>query len=330
MSYEAIYPRTPAGTIEIKTLPARKMLVADAPGDPFADRGAPFRKLFAYIRANRVAMSTPVEASAATNTLVFFVGCAQTNQPLASTAEVTVQTLPEITVVSIGLRGGYSRARFDQGLARLRKWLACQREWSASGEPYAVYWNSPFVPSFLKKSEVHLPLTRAAAALPAFYTFPVETMDNTLTNLAAYRGQAVLIVNVASKCGFTKQYAGLQKLYETYRARGFAVLGFPSNDFLGQEPGTHAEIQQFCSPTYGVTFPLFAKISVKGPAKHPLYVWLTDNTLHPGLGGEVTWNFNKFLIGRDGRILARFGSRTDPGDEELVAAVEQALGVSGN
>ncbi len=325
MSYEAIYPRTPAGTIEIKTLPARKMLVADAPGDPFADRGAPFRKLFSYIRANRVAMSTPVEASVATNTLVFFVGRAQTNQPLASTAEVTVQTLPETTVVSIGLRGGYSRARFDQGLARLRKWLACQREWSASGEPYAVYWNSPFVPSFLKKSEVHLPLTRAAAALPAFYTFPVETMDNTLTNLAAYRGQAVLIVNVASKCGFTKQYAGLQKLYETYRARGFAVLGFPSNDFLGQEPGTHAEIQQFCSTTYGVTFPLFAKISVKGPAKHPLYVWLTDNTLHPGLGGEVTWNFNKFLIARDGALAARFGSRTAPEAAELVAAIEKAL-----
>jgi len=117
----------------------------------------------------------------------------------------------------------------------------------------------------------------------------------------------------------------LQKLYERYRARGFAVLGFPCNDFMGQEPGTHEEIREFCSVNFGVTFPLFAKIQVKGAEKHPLFAWLTDGTRHPGLGGEVAWNFSKFLVGRDGGLLARFGSRTAPDDPALVAAVEQAL-----
>ncbi len=327
MAYESIYPRTAVGTLEIKTLPARTTLIASAPGDAFKDRGAAFRQLFSYINANKVAMSVPVEASASTNEMLFLVGSDGSGRSLASGKGVTVRTLPEVTVASIGLRGGYSRKNYEKGLARLRAWLAAQPEWQAAGEPYAVYWNSPFMPVFLRKSEIHLPVrpAAAAAALPPFYGFAVETIDGARTNLAPYRGQVVLVVNVASRCGFTKQYAGLQKLYERYRARGFAVLGFPCNDFMGQEPGTHEEIREFCSVNFGVTFPLFAKIQVKGAEKHPLFAWLTDGTRHPGLGGEVAWNFSKFLVGRDGGLLARFGSRTAPDDPALVAAVEQAL-----
>jgi glutathione peroxidase len=301
-------------------------LVASAPGDAFEDRGAAFMKLFDYIKQNRISMSVPVEASASTNEMVFFAGARAQPQALPSTNGVRVQTLPEATVASIGLRGSYSRANFDAGVKRLNAWLAGQPEWRPQGEPYAVYWNSPFVPWFLRKAEIHQPLVRVAAGgLPAFYTFEVETIDGTRTTLAPYRGQVALVVNVASKCGFTKQYEGLQKLYEDYRGRGLVLLGFPSNDFMGQEPGTNAEIRQFCSLNFGVTFPLFAKIKVKGEDKHPLFGWLTDNALHPGMGGEVSWNFNKFLIGRDGKLVARFGSRTTPDAAELTEAVEQAL-----
>ena len=325
MSYESIYPRTPVGTIEIKTLPPRRTLVASAPGDAFEDRGSAFRTLFNYINANQVAMSVPIEASASRNEMVFFVGSNSTARALASTDRVTIQTLPEMVVASIGLRGSYSRKNYDEGLKRLTAWLNLRTEWHACGAPYAVYWNSPFMPWFLRKSEIQVPLTRAVAAVPAFYTFGVETIDGGRTNLAPCRGKVALVVNVASKCGFTKQYAGLQKLYEAYRERGLVLLGFPSNDFLGQEPGTNAEIQRFCTLTFGVTFPLYSKIRVKGDDKHPLFAWLTDSTLHPGQGGEVSWNFNKFLIGRDGTLVARFGSRTAPDDPELIAAVEKAL-----
>jgi glutathione peroxidase len=140
------------------------------------------------------------------------------------------------------------------------------------------------------------------------------------------KGKVLLIVNVASKCGFTGQYEGLQELYTTYSNRNFAVLGFPANDFLGQEPGTEAEIQSFCTLTYGVTFPMFAKILVKGKDMHPLYKFLTSKETNPEFGGAISWNFNKFLIGRDGATVGRFGSRTKPEDKELVEAVEKALG----
>jgi len=325
MSYESIYPRTPVGTIEIKKLPARTTLVASAPGDAFKDRGASFMKLFNYIKQNQISMSVPVEASASKNEMVFFVGASSPSQTLPSTNGVSVKTLPETTVASIGLRGSYSRENYDDGVKRLAAWLAGQSEWRANGQPYAVYWNSPFVPWFMRKSEIHMPIIPVTSGSPAFYGFAVETIDGKRTTLAPYRGKVVLVVNVASKCGFTKQYAGLQKLYETYRERGLVLLGFPSNDFLGQEPGTNAEIQQFCTLNFGVTFPLFAKIKVKGDDKHPLFGWLTDNALHPGMGGEVSWNFNKFLVGRDGALLARFGSRTTPDAAELTEAIEQAL-----
>lgn len=327
MAYESIYPRTPVGTLEFKTLPARTTLIASAPGDAFKDRGAAFRQLFAYIKENKVAMSVPIEASASTNEMLFLVGGERAPLALTSGKGVAVRTLPAGTVASLGLRGGYTRENYEKGVARLKTWLEAQPEKQACGEPYVVYWNSPFMPAFLRKAEIHIPVRdiAAAAGLPAFYTFTVETLDGVRTNLAPYQGQVVLVVNVASRCGFTKQYEGLQKLYETCRARGFTILGFPCNDFMGQEPGTPAEIQQFCTVKFGVTFPLFGKVHVKGAEKHPLFAWLTDETRHPGLGGEVSWNFNKFLVGRDGRLLARFESRTTPDDPGLIAAIEQAL-----
>ncbi len=157
------------------------------------------------------------------------------------------------------------------------------------------------------------------------YDFTMRDIDGKDVSLSAFKGKVLLIVNVASKCGFTGQYAGLEKLYTTNTNRGFVVLGFPANDFLGQEPGTEAEIKGFCTLTYGVTFPMFAKISVKGKDIHPLYAFLTSQETNPKFGGAISWNFNKLLIGRDGAILGRFGSRTKPDDKELMAAVEQAL-----
>ena len=157
------------------------------------------------------------------------------------------------------------------------------------------------------------------------YGFTMKDIDGRDVSLADFRGKVLLVVNVASKCGFTGQYAGLEKLYQTYADRGLVVLGFPANNFMGQEPGTEAEIKSFCTLTYGVTFPMFAKISVKGKTIHPLYAYLTDEKLHPGAGGAISWNFNKFLIARNGAILAHFGSRTAPDDPELATAIEAAL-----
>ena len=157
------------------------------------------------------------------------------------------------------------------------------------------------------------------------YGFTMKDIDGRDVSLADFRGKVLLVVNVASKCGFTGQYAGLEKLYQTYADRGLVVLGFPANNFMGQEPGTEAEIKSFCTLNYGVTFPMFAKISVKGKTIHPLYAYLTDEKLHPGAGGAISWNFNKFLIGRDGSVLAHYGSRTAPDDPELATAIEAAL-----
>ena len=159
----------------------------------------------------------------------------------------------------------------------------------------------------------------------SIYEFNMKQIDGTPAPLSGYKGKVLLIVNVASRCGFTPQYAGLQKLYETYKDRGLVVLGFPANDFLFQEPGSNQEIAQFCSTKYHVTFPMFEKISVKGSDIHPLYKFLTDKTTNPEFSGKISWNFNKFLIGRDGHILNRFGSRTTPEDKEVIAAIEKAL-----
>ncbi len=161
--------------------------------------------------------------------------------------------------------------------------------------------------------------------MKSVHEFAVTRMDGQNIALAEYAGKVLLLVNVASKCGFTGQYADLQKLFETYGEKGFVVLGFPANDFLGQEPGTNEEIQQFCSLNYGVTFPVFAKLSVKGKDQHPLYEFLTNKTTNPGFHGNISWNFNKFLVDRQGRVIGRFGSRDNPMGKPIVQAVEQAL-----
>lgn len=154
------------------------------------------------------------------------------------------------------------------------------------------------------------------------YAFTMTTIDGRRQPLAAYRGKALLIVNTASRCGFTPQYRGLQALYERYRARELEILAFPANDFMGQEPGTDAEIQRFCGLAYHVAFPLFSKISVKGEAMHPLYRYLTTTS---GFNGPITWNFNKFLVDLHGTVVARYGSTTDPLAPELIQRLEQML-----
>ena len=164
-----------------------------------------------------------------------------------------------------------------------------------------------------------------SGAYKSVYDFTMKNIDGKDVNLGAYKGKVVLIVNVASRCGYTPQYEGLQKLYTTYKDRGFVILGFPANNFLGQEPGTNEEIKEFCSLKYGVTFPMFSKISVKGDDKHPLYKFLTEKETNPDFGGEITWNFNKFLVGKDGKILAHFSQKDKPEDEKVVQAIEAAL-----
>lgn len=157
------------------------------------------------------------------------------------------------------------------------------------------------------------------------YDFTVTDMKGNSVSLGEYRGSAVMIVNVASKCGFTPQYEGLQTLYERYKDRGFVILGFPANNFLGQEPGSNEEIAQFCSLNYGVTFPMFEKISVAGRDIHPLYEYLTSKQEGHDFGGRITWNFNKFLIDGEGNIVARYPSKTEPLDQTIVTDLENAL-----
>ncbi|MET8768327.1 glutathione peroxidase [Streptomyces sp. NPDC004658] len=145
-------------------------------------------------------------------------------------------------------------------------------------------------------------------------------------DLSRLAGKAVLIVNVASKCGLTPQYTGLEKLQERYAERGFTVLGVPCNQFLGQEPGTAEEIAEFCSATYGVTFPLTEKVEVNGEGRHPLYERLVGFADAEGHSGDIRWNFEKFLIGRDGQVVARFSPQTEPESTEVVSAIEAQLG----
>lgn len=151
------------------------------------------------------------------------------------------------------------------------------------------------------------------------YDFSLKTIENEEKSLSDYRGKVLLIVNVASNCGFTPQYEGLQELHERYASQGLVVMGVPSNDFMGQEPGSNEEIKTFCESKFHVTFDMFSKVKVKGKDKHPLYVWLTSEK------EKVSWNFNKFLIGRDGRVIEHFGSMTKPLSAELTAAITAAL-----
>lgn len=183
--------------------------------------------------------------------------------------------------------------------------------------PLALAAIAPAAEPMTRQKEATMPTT-------AYQQIHFNTITGQLDSLAAYKGQVVMIVNVASKCGFTPQYAGLEALYRAKKDKGFVILGFPANNFKSQEPGTDQEIQNFCSTTYGVTFPMMSKISVKGDDIHPLYKYLTQQSSLPG---DITWNFNKFLLDRDGQLVARYESKVTPEDPELMAKIDQLLGV---
>lgn len=185
-------------------------------------------------------------------------------------------------------------------------WLAsCAQEQTATSEPT---------------------MTKDSTTVPPVLDFTMRRIDGEPAHLADYQGKVVLIVNVASECGLTPQYEQLQKLHETYRDRGLAVLGFPANNFGGQEPGTDAQIIAFCDENFGVTFDMFSKVSVKGEDICPLYEHLTSETTNPDSAGDIQWNFEKFIISRDGRVAHRFAPRVEPDSEEVVAAIERELG----
>jgi len=159
----------------------------------------------------------------------------------------------------------------------------------------------------------------------AIYDIPVNTLEGDPASLAEYKGKTLLIVNVASKCGLTPQYEGLERLQKNYADRGFTVLGFPCNQFGGQEPGTAEEIDTFCSTTYGVTFPMFEKIDVNGDERHPLYEVLTPTEAADGHAGDIRWNFEKFVISPEGEIVARFSPVVKPEDDPVVTTIESHL-----
>jgi glutathione peroxidase len=163
-------------------------------------------------------------------------------------------------------------------------------------------------------------MTASLFGASSVHEFTLNSIDGKPAPLAAYQGKVVLIVNVASRCGFTPQYAGLEALYEKYKDRGFTILGFPANNFGGQEPGTNEEIKTFCSSKYNVTFPMYSKISVKGEDKAPLYQFLTAAT-----GSEIQWNFTKFLVDKNGKVVARFEPKVTPESPEVTEAIEKAL-----
>jgi glutathione peroxidase len=157
------------------------------------------------------------------------------------------------------------------------------------------------------------------------YDYSAKTIDGKDKSLSDYRGRVVLIVNVASQCGLTPQYEGLEKLYETYGKQGLSVLGFPANEFGAQEPGTESEIREFCTTNYGVKFDMFAKVKVKGDGLHPLFAHLTGKETNPSFAGDIKWNFNKFLVGKNGEVVARFEPQVDPVGSDVKKAIENAL-----
>ena len=159
----------------------------------------------------------------------------------------------------------------------------------------------------------------------SIYDFTMNSIDGKPTALSSFKGKVVLLVNVASRCGYTPQYTALENVYEKYKGRNFVIVGIPANNFGGQEPGTNEEIRTFCSTKYNVTFPMMAKVSVKGGDITPLYRYLTDKSANPATGGEIQWNFTKFLVGADGKIVARFEPKITPDSAEITTAIEKAL-----
>jgi glutathione peroxidase len=182
----------------------------------------------------------------------------------------------------------------------------------------------------MKKLALILTLCAAAAALPAqqksIYDFTISSIDGQPVNLGSYKGKVVLLVNVASKCGFTPQYAGLEAVYEKYKDRGLVIVGVPANNFAQQEPGTNEEIKTFCTRKYNVSFPMMSKVSVKGDDETPLYHFLTDASTDPQFAGDIKWNFTKFLFDRNGKPVARFEPATTPDSPQVTTAIESALG----
>jgi glutathione peroxidase len=172
-------------------------------------------------------------------------------------------------------------------------------------------------------------LLLCAAALMAgdknVFDFTLNNIDSSPTRLGSFKGKVVMLVNVASRCGFTPQYSALEAIFEKYKDRGFVIVGIPANNFGAQEPGTNQEIKTFCTTKYRVSFPMMSKVSVKGDDITPLYQFLTDKVANPKTGGEIQWNFTKFLVGPDGRILTRFEPEVTPDSPEVVAAIEKAL-----
>ena len=167
--------------------------------------------------------------------------------------------------------------------------------------------------------------TCLAAPAKSVYDFTLKSIDGQPISLDRYQGKVLMLVNVASKCGYTPQYAGLGSLYEKYKSRGLVIVGIPANNFASQEPGTNEEIKKFCTNKYNVSFPMMSKVSVLGTDKTPLYVFLTDKSINPKIGGDIQWNFTKFLFSRDGKPLARFEPAVTPNSPEVVTAIESAL-----
>jgi glutathione peroxidase len=172
---------------------------------------------------------------------------------------------------------------------------------------------------------VLLGATSLMAAETTVYDFTMNSIDGQPVPFANFKGKVMLLVNVASRCGFTPQYSALESIYEKYKSRGFVIAGVPANNFGGQEPGSNQEIKTFCTANYNVTFPMMSKVSVKGRDITPLYKFLTDKQANPKTGGEIEWNFTKFLVGPDGRVIARFDSAIAPDSAEVVSAIEKAL-----
>ena len=179
---------------------------------------------------------------------------------------------------------------------------------------------SRFIPSAI--AALLLAANMSAASV---YDYTLNSIDGTPTPLSSFKGKVVMLVNVASRCGYTPQYAGLEKLYEQHKKDGFVIVGIPANNFMSQEPGTNAEIKAFCKSKYDVSFPMMSKLSVAGPDKAPLYQYLTSKEQNPKAGGEIKWNFTKFLIARDGKIEARFEPAVTPDDPSLVSAINSEL-----
>ena len=184
-------------------------------------------------------------------------------------------------------------------------------------------WKAEF-PGFFLAGALVLMTAAASFAASSIYDFTLPLLDGKSAPLADYRGKVVLVVNVASRCGFTPQYSALESTYEKYKDQGFVILGFPANNFANQEPGTNAEIGEFCRSKYSVTFPVYGKISVKGDDQAPLYSYLTKEA-NPAVAGDIKWNFTKFLVDRHGKVVQRFEPATTPDSPQVIAAIESAI-----